>query len=315
MFSYVVRRLGLALVTLWLATLLVFGALLLIPGNPAIVILGINATPEAVAALEARLGLDKPPLERYLGWLGGVVKGDLGQSIRYNLPVSELIVSRLGITLPIVMASLFFATALSIPLGILAARKANTWIDVAVSIGALLGTVLPSFWVGLMLIYLFIVRLKLPLPSSFPIEGWRDPAAAIAGLVLPVLTVTLSRASLLVRMVRGSILEVLHQDYVRTARAKGLSERVVLYKHALKNASLPVITVLGLEFAQLLIAAVIVETVFGVPGLGSLSLFAINARDFPLIQGIVLVLAAFIVALNLIVDLLYAYLDPRVSYA
>jgi len=315
MFVYAIRRLGLALVTLWLATLLVFGALLLIPGNPAIVILGINATPEAVAALEARLGLDRPPMERYLNWLSGVLKGDFGQSIRYNLAVSELIISRLGITLPIVIASLFFATILSIPLGILAARKANTWVDVGISIGALLGIILPSFWVGLMLIYLFIVWLKLPLPSSFPIEGWRNPAAAIAGLLLPVLTVTLSRASLLVRMVRGSILEVLHQDYVRTARAKGLSERVVLYKHALKNASLPVITVLGLEFAQLLIAAVIVETVFGVPGLGSLALTAINARDFPLIQGIVLVLAAFIVALNLIVDLLYAYLDPRVSYA
>ena len=315
MFVYAIRRLGLALVTLWLATLLVFGALLLIPGNPAIVILGINATPEAVAALEARLGLNRPPMERYLNWLSGVLKGDFGQSIRYNLAVSELIISRLGITLPIVIASLFFATILSIPLGILAARKANTWVDVGISIGALLGIILPSFWVGLMLIYLFIVWLKLPLPSSFPIEGWRNPAAAIAGLLLPVLTVTLSRASLLVRMVRGSILEVLHQDYVRTARAKGLSERVVLYKHALKNASLPVITVLGLEFAQLLIAAVIVETVFGVPGLGSLALTAINARDFPLIQGIVLVLAAFIVALNLIVDLLYAYLDPRVSYA
>lgn len=287
----------------------------MIPGNPAIVILGINATPEAVAALEARLGLNRPPMERYLNWLSGVLKGDFGQSIRYNLAVSELIISRLGITLPIVIASLFFATILSIPLGILAARKANTWVDVGISIGALLGIILPSFWVGLMLIYLFIVWLKLPLPSSFPIEGWRNPAAAIAGLLLPVLTVTLSRASLLVRMVRGSILEVLHQDYVRTARAKGLSERVVLYKHALKDASLPVITVLGLEFAQLLIAAVIVETVFGVPGLGSLALTAINARDFPLIQGIVLVLAAFIVALNLIVDLLYAYLDPRVSYA
>lgn len=314
MVSYALRRLLFALVTLWLATLLVFGALLLIPGNPATTILGINATPEAVAALEAQLGLDKPPLQRYLSWLGGVLHGDLGQSIRYNLPVSRLIVSRLGITLPIVAGSLILATLISIPLGILAARRAGTWVDVGISTGALLGLVLPSFWVGLMLIYLFIVWLKLPLPSSFPIRGWHVPAEALAAMVLPVLTITLARASLLVRMVRGSILEVLSQDYVRTAQAKGLSERVVLYKHALKNAALPVVTVLGLEFAQLLIAAVIVETVFGIPGLGALSLTAISARDFPLVQGVVLTLASFIVGLNLIVDLLYGYLDPRVSY-
>ncbi|GEM87035.1 ABC transporter permease [Meiothermus granaticius] len=314
MLAYALRRLFLALVTLWLATLLVFGALLLIPGNPATTILGINATPEAVAALEARLGLDKPPLERYLHWLGGAVRGDLGQSIRYNLPVSKLIGSRLLITLPIVAFSLLLATLVSVPLGILAARRSGTWVDVGISVGALLGIVLPSFWVGLMLIYVFIVWLKLPLPSSFPIGGWRVPAQALAAMVLPVLTITLARASLLVRMVRGSILEVLHQDYVRTARAKGLSERVVLYKHALRNAALPVVTVLGLEFAQLLIAAVIVETVFGIPGLGALSLTAISARDFPLVQGVVLTLAAFIVGLNLLVDLLYGLLDPRVSY-
>ncbi|MER3554799.1 MAG: peptide ABC transporter [Meiothermus sp.] len=314
MFSYALRRLLFALVTLWLATLLVFGALLLIPGNPATTILGINATPEAVAALEAKLGLDKPPLRRYLNWLGGAVRGDLGQSIRYNLPVAELIGNRLAITLPIVAGSLLLASLISIPLGILAARRAGTWVDVGISTGALLGVVLPSFWVGLMFIYLFIVWLKLPLPSSFPVGGWNVPAQALAALVLPVLTVTLSRASLLVRMVRGSILEVLNQDYVRTAQAKGLSERVVLYKHALRNAALPVVTVLGLEFAQLLIAAVIVETVFGIPGLGALSLTAISARDFPLVQGVVLVLAAFIVGLNLIVDLLYGLLDPRVSY-
>ncbi|MCS7068585.1 MAG: ABC transporter permease [Meiothermus sp.] len=315
MFAYTVRRLGFALVTLWLATLLVFGALLLIPGNPAQAILGIDATPADLEALEARLGLDKPPAERYLGWLGGVLRGDLGQSIRYERPISELIVTRLGITLPIVVASLLLATLLAVPLGILAARRAGTWTDVAVSTGSLLGIVLPSFWVGLMFIYIFIVWLKLPLPTSFPIGGWENPERALAALVLPVLTVGLASASFLVRLVRGSVLEVLHQDYIRTARAKGLGERVVLYKHALRNAALPVVTVLGLEFASLLIATVVVETVFGIPGLGSLSLTAISARDYPLVQGVVLVIAAFIVLMNLLVDLLYALLDPRVSYA
>ncbi|GIW25187.1 ABC transporter permease [Meiothermus sp.] len=315
MFAYSLRRLGFALVTLWLATLLVFGALLLIPGNPAQAILGIDATPADLEALEARLGLDKPPVERYLNWLGGVLRGDLGQSIRYERPISELIVARLGITLPIVVASLLLATFIAVPLGILAARRAGSPVDLAVSLGALLGIVLPSFWVGLMFIYIFIVWLKLPLPTSFPIGGWENPERALAALVLPVLTVGLASASFLVRLVRGSVLEVLHQDYIRTARAKGLSERVVLYKHALRNAALPVVTVLGLEFASLLIATVVVETVFGIPGLGSLSLTAISARDYPLVQGVVLVIAAFIVLMNLLVDLLYGLLDPRVSYA
>ncbi|MCX7782813.1 MAG: ABC transporter permease [Meiothermus sp.] len=315
MFAYTVRRLGFALVTLWLATLLVFGALLLIPGNPAQAILGIDATPADLEALEARLGLDKPPVERYLNWLGGVLQGDLGQSIRYETPISQLIVARLGITLPIVVASLLLATLIAVPLGILAARKAGSRVDLGVSMVSLVGIVLPSFWVGLMFIYVFIVWLKLPLPTSFPIGGWENPQRALAALVLPVLTVGLASASFLVRLVRGSVLEVLSQDYVRTARSKGLSERMVVYKHALRNASLPVVTVLGLEFAQLLIATVVVETVFGIPGLGSLSLLAISARDYPLVQGVVLVIAAFIVLMNLLVDLLYALLDPRVSYA
>jgi len=315
MFAYTVRRLGFALVTLWLATLLVFAALLLIPGSPAQAILGIDATPADLEALEARLGLDKPPAERYLNWLGGVLRGDLGQSIRYETSISQLILARLGITLPIVVASLLLATLIAVPLGILAARRAGSMVDLGVSMASLVGIVLPSFWVGLMFIYIFVVWLKLPLPTSFPIGGWENPERALAALVLPVLTVGLASASFLVRLVRGSVLEVLSQDYVRTARSKGLSERMVVYKHALRNASLPVVTVLGLEFAQLLIATVVVETVFGIPGLGSLSLLAISARDYPLVQGVVLVIAAFIVFMNLLVDLLYAWLDPRVSYA
>lgn len=315
MFAYTLRRLAFALVTLWLATLLVFAALLLIPGNPAQAILGIDATPADLEALEARLGLDKPPLERYLSWLGGILRGDLGQSIRYERPIAELILARLGITLPIVVASLLLATVIAVPMGILAARKAGSPIDLGVSAASLLGIALPSFWVGLMFIHIFIVWLRLPLPTSFPIGGWENPRRALLALLLPVLTVALASASFLVRLVRGSVLEVLSQDFIRTARAKGLGERVVLYKHALRNAALPVVTVLGLEFASLLIATVVVETVFGIPGLGSLSLTAISARDYPLVQGVVLVIAAFIVLMNLFVDLLYGLLDPKVSYA
>jgi peptide/nickel transport system permease protein len=311
----VLRRLGLALVTLWLATLLVFGAMLLIPGNAAQAMLGIDATPEAVAALEARLGLDQPPLERYLAWLGNLLRGDLGQSLRYESPIADLILQSLKVTLPLVLVSLVSATLISIPLGIWAAKRANSWADRWVSAGALVGIVLPSFWMGLILKQVFILWLKLPIPSTFPVGGWDNPARAWASLLLPILTVSLASAALLVRLVRASLLEVMPQDYIRSARAKGLSERVVLYKHALRNAALPVITVLGLQFSQLLIAAVVVEQVFGLPGLGSVALLAITSRDYPLVQGVVLVVAAFIVVNNLIVDLLYAYLDPRISYA
>jgi peptide/nickel transport system permease protein len=311
----VLRRLGLALVTLWLATLLVFGAMLLIPGNAAQAMLGIDATPEAVAALEARLGLDQPPLERYLAWLGNLLRGDLGQSLRYESPIADLILQSLKVTLPLVLVSLVIATLISIPLGIWAAKRANSWADRWVSAGALVGIVLPSFWMGLILKQVFILWLKLPIPSTFPVGGWDNPARAWASLLLPILTVSLASAALLVRLVRASLLEVMPQDYIRSARAKGLSERVVLYKHALRNAALPVITVLGLQFSQLLIAAVVVEQVFGLPGLGSVALLAITSRDYPLVQGVVLVVAAFIVVNNLIVDLLYAYLDPRISYA
>lgn len=315
MWTYLFRRVGLAVLTLWLASTLVFLALLFIPGDPVATILGIEADPQVAQALREKLGLDKPPIERYGYWLAGVVQGDLGESLRYREPVWNLIEARLQLTLPLVVLSLLLATTLAIPMGILAARRAGTASDASVSVLALLGIVLPSFWVGLIFIYVFSVQLRWLPSSGFPNDAWQDPARALPYLVLPVVTVGIARAALLVRMVRGSVLEVLGLDYVRTARAKGLSERVVLYKHALRNAALPVITVLGLEFAQLLIATVVVESVFALPGLGSLSLTAIEARDFVLVQGIVLVMAAFIVGLNLLVDWLYGTLDPRVSYA
>lgn len=315
MWTFLLRRLLLAVLTLWLASTLVFVVLLFIPGDPVATILGMDADPVVREVLRQKMGLDKPPLVRYFSWLAGVLQGDLGSSIRYSQPVWDLVAQRLRLTLPLVILSLLLATVVSIPLGILAARRAGHWADAGISSFALLGIVLPGFWVGLMLIYLFGVELRWLPASGFPQSGWADPLNALRYLVLPVITIGLARAALLVRMVRGSVLEVLNQDYVRTARSKGLAERVVLYKHALKNAALPVITVLGLEFAQLLIATVVVESVFALPGLGILSLNAIEARDYTLVQGIVLVLATFIVTLNLIVDLLYAYLDPRVSYA
>lgn len=310
--AYVARRLAAAALTLLFATALVFSAMLLVPGDPARTILGMDASPQAVESLRQQLGLDRPPVERYLHWLAGVVRGDLGTSIRYRQPVTQLIASRLGVTLPLVFASLAVAGLLALVLGTVAATRADSPWDLAVRLLALVGAVLPSFWVGLMLIVVFSVKLGL-LPSG-GFSGWGDLSRAARELVLPVLTLSLARTALLTRMVRASLLEALAQPYTRTARAKGLSEARVVLRHGLKNALIPVVTVLGLEFAQLLTAGVVVESVFSLPGLGQLALTAIEARDYPLVQGIVLVLADFIVGLHLLVDLLYAVLDPRVSY-
>ena len=312
MWAYVARRVAAAGLTLWVATALVFSSMLLVPGDPARTILGMDASPQALESLRRQLGLDRPAPERYLQWLAGVVRGDLGISIRYRQPVMDLIASRLGVTLPLVFASLAVAGLLGLVLGTVAATRAGSPWDLAVRLLALLGVVLPSFWVGLMFIVVFSVKLGL-LPSG-GFSGWSDPSRAARDLALPVLTLSLARTALLTRMVRGGLLETLSQPYTRTARAKGLSEARVVVRHALKNALIPVVTVLGLEFAQLLTAGVVVESVFALPGLGQLALTAIEARDYPLVQGIVLVLAGFIVTLNLAVDLLYAVLDPRVSY-
>jgi peptide/nickel transport system permease protein len=226
--------------------------------------------------------------------------------------VRELIGSRLSLTLPLVLLSMALAAGLGTLLGSVAARHEGRRLDVTVSGFALTGLILPSFWVGLMLILVFSARLHALPSGGFP--GWQHPGRAAAHLVLPIATLALARAALMTRIVRGSLLEVLHEDYTRTARAKGLAERVVIVRHALRNAAIPIVTVLGLEFAQLLTAGVVVEAVFALPGLGTLVLTGIEARDYPLVQGVVLVLAGMIVGLNLLTDLLYGMLDPRVTY-
>jgi peptide/nickel transport system permease protein len=310
--GFVAHRLLGAALTMVLATVLVFAALLLVPGDPAQTILGLEASPTALQALRHSLGLDRPPVQRYAAWLAGIVRGDLGTSIRYATPVHELILARLSLTLPLVLLTLGIAAALGTLLGVIAARHEGVRLDLAVSGFALTGLVLPSFWVGLMLIVFFSAHLKLLPSGGFP--GWQHPGQAAGHLLLPVLTLALARTALVTRIVRGSLLEVLHEDYIRTARAKGVAERRVVARHALRNAAIPVVTVLGLEFAQLLTAGVVIESVFALPGLGTLVLTGIEARDYPLVQGIVLVLAAMIVGLNLLTDLAYALLDPRVTY-
>lgn len=314
MLFYLLKRALAALVTIFLAASVVFVALLAVPGDPAEIILGVNASPQAAEALRERLGLNLPPHLRYLTWLGGIVKGDLGVSINYQRPVLELIAARLEVSLSLAFAAMALACLVALPLGILAALRHGGWLDPAVIGATQLGAAIPSFWLGLLLILLFSVELGwLPAGGYTPWE--RDPARAVRSLVLPVLALGLGQAAVIARLTRAAMLEVLSQDYIRTARAKGLRARRVVFVHALRNALVTIITIIGLSFSQLLVGAIIIEQVFSLPGLGRLALTAIGTRDFPLLQGEVLVYATAIVLLNLVVDVSYSVLDPRIHYS
>ncbi len=312
--TYVLRRLATALLSVVLASLMVFGALLLVPGDPAQIVLGMHAPPEAVAALRERMGLDRPPLARYLAWAAGLARGDLGVSIRYDRPVLGLVVDSLRVTLPLVAASGLLAVAVAVPVGVVAAARRGTALDLPVVTLSQLGLAVPTFWLGLLLILVFGVRLGW-LPTTGFVDWHESPGAAARSLVLPVLALGLGQAAILTRVVRAAMLEVLGLDYIRTARAKGLPERAVVARHALRAALLAVVTVSGVLFGQLLAGAIIVESVFALPALGRLALTAVEARDFPLVQGIVLTIACLVIAANLVVDLLYGLLDPRIRRA
>lgn len=312
--TYALRRFATALVTLVLASFMVFGALLLVPGDPAQIVLGMHASPEAAAALRAQMGLDRPPLARYLAWAGRAVRGDFGVSIRYERPVLPLVLDSLRVTLPLVAASGLLAAALALPVGTLAAVRRRTALDLPVVALSQLGLALPTFWLGLLLILVFGVRLGW-LPTTGFVDWRESPAAAAQSLVLPVVALGLGQAAILTRVVRAAMLEILGLDYIRTARAKGLAERAVVVRHALRSALFSVVTVNGVLFGQLLAGAIVVESVFALPALGRLALTAVEARDFPLVQGIVLAIGALVIAANLAVDLLYGLLDPRVRRA
>lgn len=310
---FLVGRLLGALLSLWLASLLVFAALASVPGDPAAVILGMNASPEALAALRERLGSDRPAVQRYLGWLGSALRGDLGDSLQFQRPVTALIRDRLGLSVPLALAAAGLAALLSLPLGTLAAlQRGRPWDPLIVTLSQL-GAAVPAFWLGLLLILVFAVELNWLPASGFP----RDAGAwaSTRALLLPVLALAAGQAATMTRMTRSAMLEVLDQDYVRTARAKGLPALSVLGKHALRNALVTLLTVFGLSLSNLFIGAIVVEQVFALPGLGNLTLGAVGNRDFPLVQGLVLLYAGSIIALGLLVDLAYGWLDPRIRYA
>ncbi|MEM7738446.1 MAG: ABC transporter permease [Deinococcota bacterium] len=314
MLGYLTRRLLAALVTILLAASLVFFALVAIPGDPAEVILGINANPEALAGLRRQLGLDQPAGVRFVNWLAALAQGDLGESINYQRPVAPLIAETLSVSLPLSLGAMVIACALAIPLGVSAALNKGTWLDPTITALSQLGAAVPSFWLGLMLILLFSVQL-----NWFPAAGyvpWEDgPLRTLRSLLLPTLALGLGQAAVMTRMTRAAMLESLSQDYIRTAKAKGLSRQHVVFGHGLRNALVTLVTIIGLSLAQILINAIIVEQVFSLPGMGSLVLRAIGNRDFPLLQGQIFIYASVIVLLSFIVDVSYSLLDPRIRYS
>jgi len=314
MFGFVVRRFLTALLTILLASVVVFSAMLAVPGDPAAIILGINATPEAREVLSRKLGLDVPPVQRYVQWLGGVAKGDFGESINYQRPVGPLIADRLRVSVPLTVGAALLACLIAIPLGIFAAvRKGTAWDPLITSLSQL-GAAVPSFWLGLLLILFFAVERRLLPAGGFTPFG-QDPAAWARSLALPVLALALGQAAVMTRMTRAAMLEVLNQDFVRTARAKGVARRAVVLKHALRNAMVTIITILGLSLSNVFIGSIVIEQVFALPGLGRLALTAIGTRDFPLLQGEILIYAATIVTLGFLVDISYGLLDPRIRYS
>lgn len=316
MTGYVVRRIVDLAFVLFGVSVLVFLMIRLIPGDAVDILLGANTdiTPERVAALRERLGLDLPIWRQYADWLGGVVRGDLGESVWTGRPVTEEILARLPVTLEITVLALAFALLASFPLGILAARARGGIGDVAVRLVSIIGLTLPSFWVGVLMLYGASIYLP-AWPTIGYVPFFEDPAGNLSRMVLPVLAVSFPMIAGLTRILRSSLLEVLSLDYVRTARSKGVSQRRVFNKHALRNAMIPVVTVIGVQVGYLLSGVVVIEQVFAVPGLGRLAIGAINERNYPLVQGVILVVTAAFVIINLIVDLTYAWIDPRVEIA
>ncbi len=305
MLQYIARRLLAAIPTLFGVATIVFLMVRLLPGDPARTIAGPIATEEDVAQIRESLGLNKPVLEQYLAFMGNLLRLDLGQSARTSQPVLEEVMARLPYTFELALIAITIATMVGVTVGVLAATHQNTWVDYLSSAISLFGVSMPVYWLGLMFIVIFSINL-----NWLPAAGADEPSSRI----LPAVTLALFGMGLSTRMTRSSMLEVLRQDYVQTARSKGLAERKVVYMHALRNALLPVVTVVGLQFGTLLGGAVLTETVFGWPGIGRLMVESIFSRDYPLVQGIVLTFSTLFIFVNIAVDLLYAYIDPRIRY-
>ena len=299
--------------TLFFVSVLVFVVIRVLPGDPALVIMGTEGSPEAMERLREAMGLNRPIVVQYADWLWRALRGDLGVSIQYDVPVGRLIVSRLPLTLPLTLMAALLMIVTALPLGLYAATRHRRAGDYAAMVVSQVGIAVPGFWAGLLLILLFSVRLGWVQSGGF--EGWSNGLwPGVRSLLLPAVALGFFQAAVLVRATRSSVLDVLREDYVRTARAKGVSETLVLGKHTFRNALIPVVTVAGIQLGQLMAGSIILESVFALPGLGRLALGAISARDLPVVQGVTLFVASCIVLINFAVDLAYGFLDPRIRY-
>ncbi len=311
MFRYIIQRVIFMLPVALLVSFMTFMLIHLVPGDPARVLLGEDATPQTVAALQHQLGLDKPLPQQFGLWLWQAVHGNLGESIQLQQPVTQALFQRLPVTLELGIVSLFYSLILAIPLGVYSATHRRGWLEWLINISTLVGTAIPNFVLALLLILIFAVTLRIFPPGGYtPFTD--DPTGNIRDLILPVIALGTSTVAVNLRQIRASMVEVLEQDYVRTARAKGLSERRVNYVHALRNSLIPLLTIVGLQIGAILGGAFVIETIFLWPGVGALAVNSIFSKDYPVIQGVVLLAAFSYMLVNLLVDISYVFLDPRI---
>jgi peptide/nickel transport system permease protein len=310
MSTYFLGRVGSLIVSLLVASIVIFLILEVVPGDPAQFMLGLNARPDTLANLRAQLGLDQPPVTRYFAWVLGMLHGDFGISYTYKTPVTELVVQRLGVSLPLAAMSLFLTILIAFPAGILAAAKRNSRTDLTVMGVTQFGVAVPNFWFAIILVYVFAVILHLFSAGGFP--GWdKGFWLGLRGLILPAIALALPQASILARVMRSALLDTLDEDYIRTARAHGLSRTQTLWRHAVRNALIPVLTIVGLQFAFLLAGGIIIENVFFLPGLGRLVFQGITQRDLIVVKSVVMLLVFAVILVNFIVDMSYIAVDPR----
>lgn len=312
MSAFLLKRFATFAATLVAASIVIFLVLEVLPGNAAQVILGAEAPPETVAALAHKLGVDRPPAQRYAAWIEGMAEGDFGTSYAYGTPVVDLVEQALTVTLPLALLAMALNIALGLTLGIVAAARHNRFADVAIMGLSQLGIAIPSFWFAILLILLFAVELGWLPAGGFP--GWDAGLwPGLRALILPAVSLAIVQAAILARVTRSAVLDMLREDFVRTARAKGLSRGAALRRHVLRNAMIPIVTIMGLQFSNLLVLTIVVENVFSLPGLGRLILNSIANRDVVVVRDVVMLLAALVVAVNFAVDLLYAAIDPRLK--
>ncbi|MEL0436896.1 ABC transporter permease [Phycobacter sp. K97] len=310
MIRYSLKRLLSLCLSLAVASVVIFAIIEIAPGDPAEFMLGINAQPDTVAALRSELGLDQSKLERYLSWVGGMLTGDFGTSYTYRTPVSEMIADRLWVSLPLALYALALSTLIAFPAGIYAAARRGKPGDMAVMGATQLGVAIPNFWFAMLLVLVFAINLRWFSAGGF--AGWDDGlAAGLKSLTLPAIALALPQAAILARVMRSALLDILGEDFMRTARAKGLSRRQALWRHGLRNALIPVLTIIGLQFSFLLAGAIIIEQVFYLPGLGRLVFQAISSRDLIVVESVVMLLVFAVITVNFLVDLAYALVDPR----